>query len=380
MKNIITNIPGMGSLLGRAAIAALCVVLPVRAGLPYPTASTDSQLSADISYANTNGGTFTINLQTNTPFTGGGVIGGTKTVSLTIIGNGDTFNGPGYGQYLFRFFQVAAGSSLTLEHMTLQNGCVYATYGGAIYNSGTLTISNCTLSGNTSIDRSDYVSSLRGVGGAIYNLGMVSIYNSILSNNLATGANPAGAAIYNQSGMVTVSDTTFTSNSAVTGGDVDPEYPQSGEGGAICTDSGSVTISHSSLTGNYASFRGGGICNGYYSPGTVTVENSSTVSGNTVDDVQNSGTLYLYSSSEIDILDGNPAIIIQEPSPRISLTRSNTIVVAWPYPSTGWSLLQNSDLTTTNWVTPTNTVANDGTNNFIIAHPSSGKLFFRLKH
>jgi hypothetical protein len=55
------------------------------------------------------------------------------------------------------------------------------------------------------------------------------------------------------------------------------------------------------------------------------------------------------------------------------------ITVSWPYPSTGWSLQQNSDLTTANWVTPTNTIANDGTNNFIIAAPSLDKLFFRLK-
>jgi hypothetical protein len=388
MKIIITNISRMGLLLRLTAIAALCFALPTRAALPYPTASTGSQLTADINYANTNGGTYTINLQTNTTFTGGQAIGGTKAVNLTIIGNGDTFNGPGFGQYLSRFFVVAAGSSLTLEQVTLQNGCVYANYGGAIYNSGTLTISNCTLSGNTSIDRSDYLSSLRGVGGAIYNNGgIVIIDDSILSDNLATGANPIGGAIYNASGRVTISNSTFTDNSAddtVLGIYVDPEYPQSGEGGAICNDGGTVTISHSTLTNNYASFRGGGICNGgiYGSVGTATVENWSRISGNTIDDVQNSGTLYLDSSSEIDILDGNQATIVQgtsAPSPRIFPTRSNTVVVSWPYPSTGWSLQQNSDLTTTNWVAPTNAVANDGTNNFIIAQPSAGKLYFRLK-
>jgi hypothetical protein len=66
MKNTITNISRMGLLLRLTAIAALCIAVPVRAGLPYPTASTVSQLIADIHYANTAGGTFTINLQTNT--------------------------------------------------------------------------------------------------------------------------------------------------------------------------------------------------------------------------------------------------------------------------------------------------------------------------
>jgi autotransporter family porin len=202
---------------------------------------------------------------------------------------------------------------LTLEQMTLQNGCVYANYGGAVLNSGTLTLSNCTLSGNTSIDRSDYLSALRGVGGAIYNGGTVIIENSILSNNLSTGANPMGGAIYNASGTVTISDSTFTNNLAydtVLGIYVDPEYPQSGAGGAVFNESGTVTISRSGLTGNYASYAGGGLCNGfyYYSGGTVTVENSSVISGNTADDVQNSGTLYLQGGSTLDVLEGNAAI------------------------------------------------------------------------
>jgi hypothetical protein len=267
------------------------------------------------------GGAFTINLQPNTTFTNGlPAIGGTRSVNLTIIGNGDTFNGPGLGQYLSRFFVVAAGSSLTLTGMTLQNGCVYANYGGAIYNSGTLTISNCTFSGNNSVDRSDYLASLRGVGGAIYNnAGTVIIDNTLFSNNLATGANPMGGAIYNAPvyfgsatvGSVTISKSTFTGNSAMSSwGYTDPEYPPSGEGGALFNESGTVTISQSSLIGNDAALAGGALCNGfnYYIGGTVAVQNSSNISGNTFDDVHNSGTLDIDSSSTIGLLDGNAAV------------------------------------------------------------------------
>jgi serpin B len=55
----------------------------------------------------------------------------------------------------------------------------------------------------------------------------------------------------------------------------------------------------------------------------------------------------------------------------------NKLKISWPYPSTGWALLQNSDLTTTNW-TPSSGIANDGTNNSITITPSSGSRFFRL--
>ncbi|HEX3625372.1 MAG TPA: hypothetical protein VH280_08105 [Verrucomicrobiae bacterium] len=64
---------------------------------------------------------------------------------------------------------------------------------------------------------------------------------------------------------------------------------------------------------------------------------------------------------------------------KISLTATNTVVILWPYPSAGWNLQQNSGTATTNWVTPPETINNDGTNNFIIVSPQSGTLFYRLK-
>jgi len=62
----------------------------------------------------------------------------------------------------------------------------------------------------------------------------------------------------------------------------------------------------------------------------------------------------------------------------IKLTSTNTVMVYWPSPTTGWSLQQNTNLTTTNWVTPLETVKNDGTNNFIIINPLAGNRFYRL--
>jgi hypothetical protein len=399
MKSKIDNISKMGMLLALTAIAALCIALPVRAGLPYPTASTVSQLIADIHYGNTAGGRLTINLQPNTTFdlltydnsnehgvNGLPIIAG----NLTIIGNGDTIErvvGP--SSYNFRLFEVGHGASLTLIQMTLQSGYIYAYNGGAIYNQGTLTISDCTLSNNTAY-YSGYISSLLGgEGGAIFNgSGTVVISNSILSGNSCIGnsavsAFTAGGAIYNDSGTLTLSNSTLSGN--LTGGSVGSgDGSMAGEGGAIYNGTGRVTVNNSIVSSNYAAgdlALGGGIHN---AGGTTTVENTSRITGNAAngpDDVHNSSVLYQDDTSTIGVVIGNPAIIVQvsEPSPRISLTTSNTIVISWPYPSTSWSLQQNSELTTTNWVMTTNTVANDGTNNFISAAPSLNKLFFRLK-
>jgi len=73
---------------------------------------------------------------------------------------------------------------------------------------------------------------------------------------------------------------------------------------------------------------------------------------------------------------------VQTPgSPRITIARTatNTLAVSWPSPSTGFSLQQNTNLSTANWVTPAETINNNGTINFIIVSPPTGKRFYRLQ-
>jgi hypothetical protein len=63
----------------------------------------------------------------------------------------------------------------------------------------------------------------------------------------------------------------------------------------------------------------------------------------------------------------------------IQLTSTNAVVIAWPAPSTGFSLEQNSNLNPTGWVNVTNTpVVTDGLNQVIVS-PSAGAQFYRLK-
>ena len=62
----------------------------------------------------------------------------------------------------------------------------------------------------------------------------------------------------------------------------------------------------------------------------------------------------------------------------ITLTTTNTAMVSWPSPSTGWNLQQNNDLTTANWVTLAETVNDNGTIKYIIVNPPSGNRFYRL--
>jgi hypothetical protein len=74
--------------------------------------------------------------------------------------------------------------------------------------------------------------------------------------------------------------------------------------------------------------------------------------------------------------------VVQTPgSPllRIFLTTTNTAVVAWPAPSAGFNLQQNSDPGTASWTGVGNPVNVVGSENQVVISPPSGKDFFRLK-
>ena len=74
--------------------------------------------------------------------------------------------------------------------------------------------------------------------------------------------------------------------------------------------------------------------------------------------------------------------VVQTPgAPLLTITfnhQLSTINVSWPSPSTGWTLQQNSDLTTTSWST-SGGISDDGTNKSITITLPTGNLFFRLK-
>ncbi len=146
---------------------------------------------------------------------------------------------------------VNSGVYLDVSSVTIQNS--NGAFGGGIDNSGTLTVTDSTLSGNIA----DY-------GGGIFDHpgGMVTVTDSTLSGNSAPDAQ--GGGIFNQEGTVNVTDSTLSGNSATYG-----------DGGGIFNLSGSLNVIDSTLSGN-SSGTGGGIFNG---GGTVTVTDS-TLSGN----------------------------------------------------------------------------------------------------
>jgi hypothetical protein len=63
----------------------------------------------------------------------------------------------------------------------------------------------------------------------------------------------------------------------------------------------------------------------------------------------------------------------------IALTATNTAMVYWPSPSTGFNLEVNTTLATANWVTNSQSITDNGTIRYILVSPPAGNRFYRLK-
>jgi hypothetical protein len=62
----------------------------------------------------------------------------------------------------------------------------------------------------------------------------------------------------------------------------------------------------------------------------------------------------------------------------IDLTSTNTVLISWPAPSTGFRLQQNSTLSSASWASVTNAINVVGGQNQVTISPASSSLFYRL--
>ncbi len=177
-------------------------------------------------------------------------------VELVGVSAHDFVTGPAPGDpvtYGSRMVYVPTGVTATLENLVISGGS-FIYYGAGIQNAGTLTVRNCTITGNRAF----------GTGGGIRNV---------------TGA------------TLTVEDSIITDNQAITldseidhdwlirGAPGEPaQFPGvNGWGGGLANE-GTATVTNTVISDNTARQSGGGV----YNIGTLTL-NDTTVSGNTAD-------------------------------------------------------------------------------------------------
>jgi hypothetical protein len=218
--------------------------------LTVSNCSSDSQLQADVTQANSDNDGDAINFSCSGDIKLSSTLNITGSMTLDGSGQSVTLDGQNQMEVL-----DASSSDLTINALIIADGSVSGDggSGGGIFNTGTLSITNTTLSGNS-------VPGTKGTaGGGLENVyGTVSISNSTITNNSANSNDGIGGGIFNDYGTMTISNSTIASNSA-------------NAGGGIGNVDSTMTISNSTIVSNSASYEGGGIS---ITGGTVSSDGS----------------------------------------------------------------------------------------------------------
>ena len=168
----------------------------------------------------------------------------TDVAGLTVDGTDSDITISGGDQV--RVFQVDPGVKLALNKLTVADGNS-ASSGGGILNSGTLTVSNSTLAGNSA-----------NSGAGIANSGTLTVRNSTFSGNIAS--NSGGGILNSGKAKLTVTNSTFSANSANVGGGIDND--------------GTATLRNAIV----ANSTQGGNCSGTITDGGYNIEDGTSCS------------------------------------------------------------------------------------------------------
>jgi transcriptional regulator with XRE-family HTH domain len=269
-----------------AAICLLIVLLFLPAGLQIRQIFFPPNATTVTTLADNGQGSLRQAIDNATP---GGIVtfdthlkGVIRLMSNINIGKNLTIRGPGVGNLSivgngeYNVVEVEPWASVTISDLAF-NGTDQIRRGyGIIINFGTLSLTNCMVSGNTTSFGSGGISNYGGdsrpgssgklrltnciisgneteyaFGGGIRNYsGSITILNSRISYNSAE----AGAGIFNNGGSLTLSNSTVSDNSAYEG------YG----GGILNVNGGKLTLTNSAILHNKASGGwGGGINNDY---------------------------------------------------------------------------------------------------------------------
>ncbi len=157
-----------------------------------------------------------------------------------------------------------------------------------LYNTGTATLTNCTMTGNST-----------GFGsGGLYNAGTLKMYGGTISGN--TGGD---GGVFANGGKCYLDGVSITGNSSSNGGGIVvsnnaflyadgctiASNTARGAGGGLY-DAGTATLSDCTISGNSAGSQGGGVAVGPLANKAVLTMTDSTVSGNT--SVSNGGGVF----------------------------------------------------------------------------------------
>lgn len=185
---------------------------------------------------------------------------GFGSTSTTIMGTGAS-----------RVIRIQNSYSVTIQHVTVTGGYQtgYVEGGGGIWNSGTLSLSNCIVSGNYA----------EPMGGGIYNGsdGVMDINRCTIKENTTYHAGwngLGGGGVYN-TGSLTMLDSTVSDNHA------DDSPSDLNYGGGVYHHGGTMTLERVTITANTSTGYGGGVMINHQGPADSSEVKNVTITGNT---------------------------------------------------------------------------------------------------
>lgn len=200
------------------------------------------------------------------------------TITGNSVTNTSSANCFGGGIYADKYSKLNISGDSEITNNT-------APCGGGICSTGTFTMENGTVSGNTATTS----------GGGIYNYGTFTMSGGSINSNHA-GKNGGGVVNHIHSG----SNGVFNMENGTISGNTADSY-----GGGVYNLYGNFTMSDGSISNNIATELGGGICNGQ---GTVTILKGSITGNNSTEyggGIHNEGALSLGSTSSTVNITGN---------------------------------------------------------------------------
>ncbi len=230
----------------------------------------------------------TISGNTSFSYSGGGGIttrGNTTILQSTISGNSAGDSGGGVWH---------SGGTLTLTDCAItgnstQIRTVFTSEGGGVWSDTNTIISRCTITGNSAGIYHNFYDNGGGFGGGVFASGPLTITESSIGGNTAvlgyrlggySGITEpfggVGGGIYHRSGAATIARSNVSNNSA------------GWQGGGVVNYVGTLAITDSTISGNSSALNGGGVysTNGNASRSTTSLTiNNSTISGNTARDI-----------------------------------------------------------------------------------------------
>ena len=211
--------------------------------------------------------TLTMNIKSDITLTDNTIVN-QAIKTLTINGNRKTIN----GNNKFQFLKTNLNSTIKINNIQITK--CYAEYGGAIDNSGNLTITSSILNYNNA----------RWDGGAILgNNSNIAIMHSNFTHNTAGWD---GGAITNYYGILNINN-------------INLNYNYAGSGGAIRNFYGILNINNANLTHNTAAYSGGAIAND--NDGILNINNTNLFHNN----ANESGGAIYNGVSNLNIIGSN---------------------------------------------------------------------------